>query len=432
MSVTITNLVGSIGSFESGTWLLTTAEKAYTYISTARKKYGSNSLQMKGDTSVFERTYTLHNSDGVMQLTLVPAHKYYVRVETYQEEATGSTDIYWPIAEPSMLAGQSGPAGQWNVCSAVVDRSSFAAGSYEMRIDYNNANTAGAMWFDGLMLVDLTDAFGAGYEPTAAWCDANIPFTDSTADVPEPVPKAPTGLMVAAESKDGVTLAWDAAKWAEGYKVYQNGTLLATVPGRTTVMVQPTVYGKVTLTVSAYNSAGESAQSTAVAVTTRMYLITDRTAADLARWQELHAKGYSGLTAAEKIEWAQAEMRGAYNVSDLNRVGNAIVYLRDRINNYGYAVNVTPKTDWKTGDKPTAAQLQKYLADVSTIRGAVGELSSLPEVPTRIYPSATGKSDGLTVEKANDIERMLSQLDSAITKMLSSWWGCGEIGCGEV
>ncbi len=432
MSVTITNLVGSIGSFESGTWNLTTAEKAYTYIATARAKYGSNSLQMKGDTSVFERTYTLRNSGGVVKPRLDPTHKYYVRVETYQEEATGSTDIYWPIAEPSMLAGQSGPAGQWNVCSVVVDRSSFAAGSYEMRLDYNNANTAGTMWFDGLVLVDLTDAFGAGYEPTAAWCDANIPFTDSTADVPEPVPKAPTGLMVAEESKDGVTLAWDAAKWAEGYKVYQDGTLLATVPGRTTVMVQPTVYGKVMLTVSAYNSAGESVQSTAVSVITQMYLITDRTAADLARWQELHVKGYSGLTAAEKIEWAQAEMRGAYNVSDLNRVGNAIVYLRDRINNYGYAVNVTPKTDWKTGDKPTAAQLQKYLSDLRIIRGAVGNLAELPAVPGRIYPSAASKGDGLTIEKANDIERILQVLDEAITKMLTSWWGCGEIGCGEV
>lgn len=138
------------------------------------------------------------------------------------------------------------------------------------------------------------------------------------------------------------------------------------------------------------------------------------------------------MTAEERIEWDSAALHGSYNSGDLNRVGSAIVYLRDRLRNYGYSVNVTPKTDWAITDAPTAAQLQKYLADVSTIRGAVGELSSLPEVPTRIYPSATGKSDGLTVEKANDIERMLSQLDSAITKMLSSWWGCGEIGCGEV
>ena len=138
------------------------------------------------------------------------------------------------------------------------------------------------------------------------------------------------------------------------------------------------------------------------------------------------------MTAEERIEWDGAALHGSYNAGDLNRVGNAIVYLRDRLRNYGYSVNVTPKTDWAITDTPTVAQLKKYLADVSAIRGAVGELSSLPEIPVRIYPSAAGKSDGLRIEKANDIERMLSQLDSAITKMLSSWWGCGEIGCGEL
>lgn len=161
-------------------------------------------------------------------------------------------------------------------------------------------------------------------------------------------------------------------------------------------------------------------------------LVFDRTSEDLARWEYLHQKEYAAMTAEERIEWNGAALHGSYNAGDLNRVCSAIVYLRDRLRNYGYSVNVTPKTDWAITDTPTSAQLQKYLADVSAIRGAVGELSSLPEVPTRIYPSATGKSDGLTVEKANDIERMLSQLDSAITKMLSSWWGCGEIGCGEL
>ena len=148
-------------------------------------------------------------------------------------------------------------------------------------------------------------------------------------------------------------------------------------------------------------------------------LVFDRTPEDLARWEYLHQKGYAAMTAEERIEWNGAALHGSYNAGDLNRVGSAIVYLRDRLRNYGYSVNVTPKTDWAITDAPTAAQLQKYLADVSTI-------------PARIYPSAAGKSDGLTIEKANDIERMLSQLDSAITKMLSSWWGCGEIGCGEV
>ena len=185
---TVTNLVGSIGSFESGTWNLTTDEKTYTNIMTNYVKYGSNSLRMKGDTSVQERTYTLRNSSGQVKPTLTPNHKYYVRVETYQESKTGSCDIYWPIAEPSMFSGQNGVAGQWNVCSAIVDRSSFSAGTYTMRIDYNNVGTAGMMWFDGLMLVDLTDTFGAGNEPNKAWCDANIEFTETTTTTKEKWP----------------------------------------------------------------------------------------------------------------------------------------------------------------------------------------------------------------------------------------------------
>ena len=39
------------------------------------------------------------------------------------------------------------------------------------------------MWFDGLMLVDLTATFGSGNEPDKDWCDANIAFTISTTEV---------------------------------------------------------------------------------------------------------------------------------------------------------------------------------------------------------------------------------------------------------
>lgn len=41
-------------------------------------------------------------------------------------------------------------------------------------------------------------------------------------------------------------------------------------------------------------------------------LITDRTAADVACVNELAAKGYAGMTAAELAEWL-AGMKGAYN-----------------------------------------------------------------------------------------------------------------------
>lgn len=55
-------------------------------------------------------------------------------------------------------------------------------------------------------------------------------------------------------------------------------------------------------------------------------LITDRTTSDVARVHELAVKGYAGMTAAEL-----AGMKGAYNDVDLNRVGTALNYLRDRL-----------------------------------------------------------------------------------------------------
>ena len=37
-------------------------------------------------------------------------------------------------------------------------------------------NAQNPAYTDGLMIIDLTEAFGAGNEPSQAWCDANIPF----------------------------------------------------------------------------------------------------------------------------------------------------------------------------------------------------------------------------------------------------------------
>ena len=42
-----------------------------------------------------------------------------------------------------------------------------------MRLDFDNNRQAGAMYFDNLMLIDLTAIFGAGKEPDKAWLDKN-------------------------------------------------------------------------------------------------------------------------------------------------------------------------------------------------------------------------------------------------------------------
>lgn len=146
--------------------------------STTHTKYASSSLMLTGTTSAVEVT-AMSNAT----YPLVKGHKYYARVEIYQESVVGSSDFYWPVAEPSFYNGKVATAGKWKIIGTVSTRSSWDSGSYNLRLDFNNNNNAGYMWFDGLMLIDLTEAFGEGNEPTATWMKKNVPFFTGTLDI---------------------------------------------------------------------------------------------------------------------------------------------------------------------------------------------------------------------------------------------------------
>lgn len=139
-------------------------------LDTAHPRYKSKSLKITGNTNAEVTSQT------TQKFTLDNTHIYYSRLEMYQETANGYSQIYWPIAEPSHFRVASSAAGQWQKASARINRSTFTNGEYPLRVDYDCAGNSGAMWFDGIMLIDLTEAFGLGFEPTKAWCDENIPY----------------------------------------------------------------------------------------------------------------------------------------------------------------------------------------------------------------------------------------------------------------
>ena len=152
-------------------------------------------------------------------------------------------------------------------------------------------------------------------------------------------------------------------------------------------------------------------------------LITDRTEPDVAYVKALSEKGLDGMSDAEKAEWG-GEMKGAYNASDLNRVGLAVDYLTSRLRSCGISVATAPKTDWSVNDAPTISQMRKYLADVEALRSAIAVLTTTPDVPTDM--------DGLTYTEANDIEKILIDIDRLITNMTFAWFYSGDIYSGEV
>ncbi len=158
-------------------------------------------------------------------------------------------------------------------------------------------------------------------------------------------------------------------------------------------------------------------------------LITDRTQADVSRVQQLAAKGYANMTDTEKTEWAK-DLKGAYNASDLNRVGNAVNYLVGRLTQLPkdvqaylaskgvapdafFAVPYDPadydfeaKITWQQSEIPTGSEMADYLGNVVLLRAAFDyETDALPE-----------SMEKLTFVGANAIEKALLGLDAKITE----------------
>lgn len=112
-----------------------------------------------------------------------------------------------------------------------------------------------------------------------------------------------------------------------------------------------------------------------------------------------------------------------YNVSDLNRVGEAVRYLAERFTGYGYAVEVSPKTDWSESDTPTAGQMETYRLNIAHLRAVIAVMQSTPEPPETMR--------ALNYVKANNIERILQDLDTLITNMEQAWFFSGDLYAGE-
>ncbi|MFB7332059.1 chitinase [Streptomyces adustus] len=82
------------------------------------------------------------------------------------------------------------------------------------------------------------------------------------------VPATPAGLAVSGTTSSSVSLAWNAVSGATGYNVYQGGSKVQSVSGTSATVSGLSASTAYSFQVSATNSAGESAKSSAVTGTT--------------------------------------------------------------------------------------------------------------------------------------------------------------------
>lgn len=120
--------------------------------------------------------------------------------------------------------------------------------------------------------------------------------------------------------------------------------------------------------------------------------------------------------------------KGFYNASDMNRVTEAMEYLNGMFSGYGYITGYSPvevstgRFQWFEHDIPTIPQMEQYLANVSTLRKTISLFQSTPQTPDSMK--------FFTHTKANDIEKILVDIETTINRMISTFVPCGEALCG--
>lgn len=140
-------------------------------------------------------------------------------------------------------------------------------------------------------------------------------------------------------------------------------------------------------------------------------LVFDRTALDVVQLQAVTARLVSGTATAEDRATWLAGMKGAYNYTDLNRVGAAVEYLTALLYSLGYNVGTAAATGWTETDIPNSGQMEQYLNNVKTLRAC------LPYVA----PNAPADMGRLTWQEANAIEEILASLEDVLEAMQAAF-----------
>lgn len=161
----------------------------------------------------------------------------------------------------------------------------------------------------------------------------------------------------------------------------------------------------------------------------KTYLVTDRTSQDVERWRNLRDKGWVDMTEEERSEWLSetptSATKGMYTYRDLNRVEGVVEILSNRLRILGYLESdLSVKTDWTYKDAFWRTDMERYLKNISAIRGCLRGKWDTP-----VAPNITDKFD---YDTANVIEKILIDVDEVSTKLTKSWHYSGEVISGEV
>ena len=116
----------------------------------------------------------------------------------------------------------------------------------------------------------------------------------------------------------------------------------------------------------------------------------------------------------------QKTSKGYYNYTDLNRIETWCEYLANLLNSYSYPVSIAIKKNWNMSDLPNTDDMERIRSNVNVIKTAFHAYTDVPE-----------NLNYMTIEKANAIEKILSEIDFLTKNMISSFRYSNTFNSGE-
>lgn len=115
-----------------------------------------------------------------------------------------------------------------------------------------------------------------------------------------------------------------------------------------------------------------------------------------------------------------SELKGCFNVTDINRIENNIRYIADRLNVLKYTNTVETKS-WDMYGLPNVTEITRLINNVSKLITAYYRPADSPDLPNTL----------LTYTQVNDLEKMLYMIKHLIDTEENQFRVCGTVICGE-
>lgn len=172
-SYTLTNLVKN-GSFENGTTNWTITNSSYSTISNSQSFYGNQSLKTSSS--------SITSSWADQRVSTPVGHIFYYRVNfSIDTIYSGGLLNEAKAGDDSTHQGNFNLSAYYATTPGFISLSKRGSSLYDTTIIRLGIYQSAVVGYqDGILLVDLTEAFGSGNEPSKEWCDKYIRYFDGT------------------------------------------------------------------------------------------------------------------------------------------------------------------------------------------------------------------------------------------------------------